>query len=1303
MNGGIFDKLGNWFEEDGVIWHLLLIADEQEQTLLWEGNLEDSLGVDCWIRRNTQRIAEQYKTKSTGPWSIADLAHRRKRANGSVSNCVFSYARTQLQRTTDAATEYIFVTDNKVPDLEKAIESALETIDPTQWLHEDIKTLEMRSQLIAGLGFDADASDDLIKAHQLVRRMRVQLIDHQTLRERNDAFARALCSTPERLLEHLRQLARTSVSHEVNTELIRDSLTRAGIKLHYQIEHQHLAVEIDAAFTDFQQSTNRVRHLALIQRPEAGIAVSAALAPDHARTIIIHGPAGVGKTEIVLQIAEKLRAAHIPTLVLRADEADRPPIGPDPVRALSRYAGGQRACLVIDQVDQVVLAGERAQHLLKPLMQWVALARILNVAVIVGCRAIDVDQDTHLKRMLAPDDSHRVKKIEIKDLTEAQATDVLSQSGIPVDTIHSELLPLIRRPLVLHLLTQLATKGGNYTRARTILDLVDSWWGHLRKPNGLESDAILTSVATAVENDGKLSVDRLRLPHPTVIDALVESGVLICEQKRLIRPFHQVLVDVWLARQWSEVPTFTELLQHIGDRSDQSLHHARRLRLAVQLFASRGNKGAKLCNAIMRSDQFRPLLKRSLLLGVATIDMPDDDWVDQITEWLQDETLQDVVRETVVYQRLPWMDKLHDWLKDAWKMANDQRRSRLLALLAAVSRSRGDFVVDCLMLWSQHNLDVLTQADFVFWHDPSEDSEKLFELRLRYLAETQHRHAHHLQWTTLLAQHPERSMRLLAYHLNHENNEALIKSPPDWFRGWPKELPQDLYLTGLNTWRLLKPHWLKLSVENPWNIHVGNKEPFRHPSVAACLVDILSNVLAHALQNGEIVWSALLSELPLETRFIDQWLLLRLGAALDITQVPDMVLYDTALWFMNNPNLCELAIGMVRINTQFAEQFIATIAPGLNDETHQQLVDWTASYADKKGIITTSAKDDISTERNEATIIGYRLLSHTDQTRWAEATKTLYASFVKEFGPVLPQDIQGIHSRTGWVRSDISDTTALQMTCAEWVDKLRSASPTREWHDSIKEENSILSGDLETRLRQFRYIVPHHPRRFYDGLQLFIDATPPLPREVIRTIIDGIVREQKPDRPPPQGDWEALSDDSVAAVFAIPIIKEDKKLVSTLSDVVRNRSRYPWSKEIIDHLITVATGETVAGIRQQENEGLINYRIHEQACRAIDALANFAHDHETVRAPLLDLADSLIHHEDPGRRASAGMHNVLIQLCSPLLKIFKWQLKMILNRHFFLLLITKKLPPNKNPWLFHYYYNLSQEKNAAHVTAVMRY
>ena len=341
---------------------------------------------------------------------------------------------------------------------------------------------------------------------------------------------------------------------------------------------------------------------------------------------------------------------------------------------------------------------------------------------------------------------------------------------------------------------------------------------------------------------------------------------------------------------------------------------------------------------------------------------------------------------------------------------------------------------------------------------------------------------------------------------------------------------------------------------------------------------------------------------------------------------------------MGDAALGQLGIGMAYESSRFAEAFLTNISASLDDRLHQALEQWLVEYPERRlAAITTTAETDAVEELERTTAIGYRLLSQLDQSRWSSATLMLHASLTQRFGDVEPPDEDAFATRGGWVRSDITDDRAMEMTCAEWVDALRSATSTGDWRPSATDDDSLLSSDLKTRLRQLQYIVPHHPRRFLEGLPLVMAAIPPLPGEVLTTVVDGIVRNTPPDRPPPRGPWEPLDDASVAGIFTLPRILNDRRMALTLTDVVRNRSEYPWSDEIIARLIKLGTGAASPGIQPSDEWGLITYRLNEPACRAVDALANIARDQEHRRVALLDLAESLVGHEDAGRRASVGM------------------------------------------------------------------
>ena len=642
-----------------------------------------------------------------------------------------------------------------------------------------------------------------------------------------------------------------------------------------------------------------------------------------------------------------------------------------------------------------------------------------------------------------------------------------------------------------------------------------------------------------------------------------------------------------------------------------------------------------------------------MLLGVAIIDEATPPWVELVKAWLNDPQYFAIVRATVVYNRLTWMDKLGPWLQSAWTTYPVEHRPELIRLLAAVGESRGDLVASCLNAWLQHDPTILKDAEFVFWHDPSKDSDRLFELRLQHYADEQHHRDHNLTWDRLLTANPSRGVRLLAYHLNRADDDELQEHPPDWFHSWPTTTPAEVRKTGLVLWCLIRDRWSQITIANPWRVRLGRARSPSHRSVLACVVDVLADCFAQALQEKALTWANLLAQLPPTTRLIDNWLILRVGAKCDLQRTPPDVLSDAVRWFMGDVTLGQLSVGTPIESSRFAEEFLASIATGLDrgnssaggpepdgqqrTHYHQDLEQWLISYPARLVTATRQPDDDPDRETERAEKIAYRLMGRTDRGRWSAETVAVYEGLHRKFEDGVAAAEPDFETRGGWVRSDIRDDRAMEMSCAEWVTALQTSTPAHTWIESDTEPDTVLSGDLHSRLRQLGRVVHQTQRRFYDGIDVFLAAIPPLPLDVLEIVVDSLTRKNPPGRLPATSTWAPLEDALVLNLFANPRIRDCDATIMSLTDAVRNRSGSSWDDDTIARLVAIARGETSAGVQYEGAGDIVGYRLNERCCRAIDALANIAHDHESRRGELLALADEFQVHPDIGRRASAGL------------------------------------------------------------------
>ncbi|MFG0320079.1 MAG: hypothetical protein ACF8XB_22595, partial [Planctomycetota bacterium JB042] len=426
----------------------------------------------------------------------------------------------------------------------------------------------------------------------------------------------------------------------------------------------------------------------------------------------------------------------------------------------------------------------------------------------------------------------------------------------------------------------------------------------LREEIGRDAIEVLDTVAERMDADGATSIDRSTLSPPAAVDRLVDANILVGTSAGHVRPFHQVVTDTRLALRVAKgVRSAEELRAWIGDRSDQDLHKARRLRLATTVIAARDERGARMLDAILADDSVRPLTKHAILMGLAAVDEPRPPIVDLIRGLLDDERRRASVARTVVYDHEGWMDALEDDLDRYWETWPDHR-DLLLQLLAAVSVKRGEKVTAHLERWKRDDPDLLDRARLVFWHDPAEDCDAQFEMRLQspFVGPD----SYPIDWSEFMARMPLRAVRLLAASLKRTSRSELTtpRHEKDWMYQWPDRdsLPEELLDLGAELLATTRVWWAGLNVSD-----VEAEGMARYASEDVTLVrvvDLLARAAARSISVGELDWAQLAKWAPSPPRMLDAWLFLRIGAALE-AGTPEATADGAAAWFARDPVVTE--------------------------------------------------------------------------------------------------------------------------------------------------------------------------------------------------------------------------------------------------------------------------------------------------------------------------------------------------------------------------------------------------------------
>jgi len=1218
--GGVFDKIGNWFEQSLVMLQWLRLLNEDVEMVCWEPLGKPGDGIDFQIREaDSGLIAVQCKTRSVGTWSPADLkdplAHARKRLD----------AEAQIYR---------FVSNQQPIALDNASVDARQFSDPAKWLHADETN---RSKYVRYLGFNPADPSQLKQAMRLFQRIEVHGLSQDALNERIWENAGSLAgSQREALLHRLFACSRPeTLSREWTSIDLHEILRSHEISLTHSWEARSTVVWLERLNGEFlRQAKASLRGRREIPRREAEQLRQ--LQGLHGEIVLVHGQSGAGKSAVVAQALRLMRNDGVRLLPLRADLVSEPIVGDDPIARFRSQLGERGGWLILDQLDQA--ATVRAVCL-QTIARMVQAATSSGISVIVGCRSVDAHQDTNLHQILY-DVGSKPREILVGDYDEQVVVDLLRPLGIPVDDLGRDLLRLVRNPLAMSLFLDVVEAKGTRPVSGSIVDIVEAWCRAFTQTYGTNFVPLLDEIAERMEADRVLAVDRhfIAPAFSGLVDRLVHEGILIKDSSDRVRTFHQVIPDTWLALQWSKSSNLEDLLEHLGPRRSQGLRHARRARLIVQHLANRGATGAAILDGLVWHPDIRFVVRGSLLLGFADLAEVSTRVAALIKRWVQREDRRSIILNTVLRGQPAWFDVLDDWLDEAWSTSSEEQRSLLLDCCASVAHRRGDLVARHLARWQRESPGTMQKAHEAFWHDPSEDSDELFQLRLDYLTSSTEQDLPP-DWPRLMSANSMRAAKLLTAFLKKSTLEELIGSGrPDWIDQLPvgDDIPDAVLQSGAAVFDEFARWWSALDVAEILLIRGSFGAPL------AQIVDFLGRCLGRALSAGEKTWEDLVGGLPAPIRPIDGWLLLRAGSHLDPTAAPRAVFAAAARWLQSDPKWLHTSVGWPTEGGRFglARAFLEKVAPQLDAADYGTLEQWLADYPDEWTVAEEQGRHVLMQRHgglppNSRGETAFLLLPALDPTRWSSATRAVHESLARKFHGFAAMFEAG-SLVAGFIGSKVPDDIADRQSARQWVEGIAKAPMFDDRCVPIANGN-VGDGSRDVLIRQMHDLAERAPRRYFAVGKEMARAAERVPASALVALLDALGRTEAPG--PSSPDWQPLGDDEFAELAVDPVFLGCDECAENLARAIQRRATYDWPDAVIARLVAIAREK---GRRfEPQNRGIddpvLHHRLNDAACIALKALANIARDHEKRRGELLPVAETFLQHDDAGLQASAAV------------------------------------------------------------------
>jgi hypothetical protein len=1107
LSGGDADKVGNRYE---VLWTVACMAEvmeERAESIRLEPPGKEGEGAEFWLRKGD--ITEYHQVKRQygryGRWNLAELeakprkvlSHFFDKLNDSDAWCVFvsTQAAYQLDELSNRARG----------------STCFEEFDQV-FLKDD-----KNSKVFNDLCDRWNVPDNKTEAYEALKRIRVETVSENFLRTTVESHLTALVDgNPADVKDILAQFALHKVHQELIALNIWNHLETRGYRPR-QWGKDPRVLEAIKAQNDRYLSPLRNEVIAgvTILRDEVESILDDLVSSDNNKGVLISGEAGVGKSNVILQVVEALHDQGWPVLAFRVDRLNHTQLPDDvgsqlglpgsPANVLASVSQGQDCVLVIDQLDAVSLASGRNPSFFDCIHEIINQTQTHpKMRLLLACRKFDIDNDHRLRRLT--DKQGAVDVVPIKPLLHETVRGVVDDLGLDSRRLNTKQLDLLSVPLHLRLLSEISENTTidalNFGTAR---DLYREYWSYkqavIRERLGrpFQWTRVINTLCDYMS-------DRQVLHAPEdIIDeylddakAMASEHVLILDNKNYAF-FHEGFFDYAFARRFAT--SGNDLLsllisseQHLFRRAQvrQILLHEREIDFDNYI---------QDLNALLTCSNIRFHLKKVVFSLLEELTDPREEEWKVIADFIdnsEDPRSREVQR--ILYGSVPWFNLLDSlgliekWLADRDKTFVIRARDLLISVQKKLSNRVSELIEPYIGVseeWNGRLAYLMQFSDFGAGRRFFELTLKLIDKGILDKVGTENPISDNFWFSgrhiNLPENHPDSACELIGHYLKRrltltlaagrfnpfDQNEdsygdtlkrALLTSA----KGAPAEfvaqvLPFMLHVIGFTAESEEHPPYH----DSVWIYHDYDWVADAKEAILVAMVSALSDLAVNKPEYFEYI-AEQLKDLDFKTV---QYLLIRSYAANGEKFVADATDYLCA-------QITRLETGYISSSHWATRQLLESITPHCSDFQLSRLESAILNYYSE-----WEQSEEGSYSRGHAQFV---LLGGFDSSRRSEPVSRRLEELAQKFGswPSDPQE----RVRGGIVRSPISESEADKMTDGEWIEAVARYNYTHRDHKGSEDHDFLvggaheLSGVLENQAKK-------DPTRFAELVQRFPDET----------------------------------------------------------------------------------------------------------------------------------------------------------------------------------------------------------------------
>ena len=1010
------------------------------------------------------------------------------------------------------------------------------------------------------------------------------------------------------------------------------------------------------------------------------------------RVIVVHGVAGAGKSGVLFELATELAERGMSFLPLRLDryKLQRDPrnfginalgLPASPAKCLAALSTRDDGFLLLDQLDALRWTSAHSSEAWDVCREMIAEALVAGLKVVVCCRTFDLDHDPQLRGW--EQETKYLRRIEVQQLTMEEVTAaiqrVAEEHGGSIPDLRPKEQDLLRRILHLQMWLAIYMKAKTVPAFDTAWTLIGKFWSS--RLDDLAEDGVNQARAEELERRLVAAVQAgAVLSAPVRVLGMTERELKLYQDHHLIQVdehqaftfCHQGYQDYLVAKhllgeldQTKPEQGGNKVVEWLGSRENQSLFRREQLRLVLVALRAEGHEAywPALQELLSQTASDQPSsirfhLRLLTLQFLSQVNDPRPEEIQLVLALLDQPFWRGHVLAEVMRGQVPWFEILDDQGRlESWLAGEDPQAA--LDMLLYVVEKCGDRVARLLTPYLEKDETWTRRIIWVLRFDPSQDSDALFDLRLK-LAKDGSYTADHVDWDKLVKSHPIRFILLVSYILMAF---AVSVSQGESRRRPGRRTEIDWYgFEEINSSEIPREYWAFA-----WEML------FRSMGLVA-QVRAYPEESQHILESYVVQFQTLTPVLRLlkdlgRALFAENWLeLITLGEELSEKSRRSEVLFldslvegpaitefaDWALgWLMADPWRVQLRLRRSLESSALAGQLVERFTPVCSPETYCRLEQFLLTYREpdmlenyKRRHEWISRGGDLK-ERNSFGRTSHALLPRLPAERRSAAVNSRLKELSRKF-PIQSSsgDEEDEAVKVGWVGSPLSDEARTKMGDEHWIAIATNHKLPVHWGKArFERDGRVKEASVETFAREFQTMTQRQPERF---AMLALRLPPTANPAFLDAILSGLAWPG--DREPKSEDWTPPSHEILEGVLALPTVQalsqaEDLGAARDVCHILERYSEYAWSASVIELLIWIAQNHSdpkgdfyPIGSSSEDSEHFD--RLENNALNVTRGVAGFAIRNLLFKQPMLfeslrPALESLVRDEHPAVRVAA--------------------------------------------------------------------